>query len=144
MQMARRWHGKGSARGREEGASGWGRIRRLPSSGRYQANYVGPDRVRHNALTTFEAKMDAEAWLAAQRRSIDRDEWQPPSLVTEPPQWVMDTSAYTHLCRAGHAYIIEKLAPGDPEDAGGAQTGATEPRYGFEKGQQVRVKLGGH
>ena len=24
----------------------------------------------------------------------------------------MDTSAYTHLCRAGHACIIEKLAPG--------------------------------
>jgi predicted nucleic acid-binding protein len=31
--------------------------------------------------------------------------------VTEPAQWVMDTSAYTHLCRAGHACIIEKLAP---------------------------------
>jgi predicted nucleic acid-binding protein len=24
----------------------------------------------------------------------------------------MDTSTYTHLCRAGHACIIEKLAPG--------------------------------
>jgi predicted nucleic acid-binding protein len=26
--------------------------------------------------------------------------------------WVMDTSTFTHLCRAGHAEIIEKLAPG--------------------------------
>jgi hypothetical protein len=76
-QMARERVGRG---GWEEGRRGWGRIRQLPSSRRYQANYVGPDRVRHNALTTFETKMDAEAWLAAERRSIERDEWQPPSL----------------------------------------------------------------
>jgi len=28
------------------------------------------------------------------------------------PEWVIDTSTYTHLCRAGHAEILEKLAPG--------------------------------
>ena len=72
--------GKGRRVVGKKGRRGWGRIRRLPSSGRYQANYVGPDRVRHNALMTFEAKIDAEAWLAAERRSIERDEWQPPSL----------------------------------------------------------------
>lgn len=27
------------------------------------------------------------------------------------PRWVMDTTAYIHLCRAGHAEIIGKLAP---------------------------------
>jgi predicted nucleic acid-binding protein len=32
--------------------------------------------------------------------------------MTEPRRWVMDTSAFTHLCRAGHAEIIEKLSPG--------------------------------
>lgn len=64
----------------KKGRRGWGRIRRLPSSGRYQASYVGPDLVRHNAPSTFEAKMDAEAWLAAERRSIEHDEWQPRSL----------------------------------------------------------------
>ncbi|MGI8665414.1 MAG: hypothetical protein ACR2N4_05210 [Jatrophihabitans sp.] len=26
--------------------------------------------------------------------------------------WVVDTSAYTHLCRAGHAEILARLAPG--------------------------------
>lgn len=26
-------------------------------------------------------------------------------------QWVMDSSAFTHLCRAGHADLIEALAP---------------------------------
>ena len=31
--------------------------------------------------------------------------------MTELPGWVMDTSTFTHLCRANHATIIEKLAP---------------------------------
>jgi len=26
--------------------------------------------------------------------------------------WVVDTSVYTHLCRAGHSEILERLAPG--------------------------------
>ena len=33
----------------KKGRRGWGRIRRLPSSKRFQANYVGPDKVRYNA-----------------------------------------------------------------------------------------------
>lgn len=36
--------------------------------------------------------------------------------------WVTDTSVYTHLCRAGHAEILERLAPGGvivvPDDVG--------------------------
>jgi len=32
--------------------------------------------------------------------------------MDEPAQWVIDTSAYTHLCRAGHEEIIGRLAPG--------------------------------
>lgn len=32
--------------------------------------------------------------------------------MAEPVPWVMDTSAYTHLCRAGYANIIGQLAPG--------------------------------
>ncbi len=27
------------------------------------------------------------------------------------PMWVVDTSVYTHLARAGHAYVLERLAP---------------------------------
>ena len=63
------------------GHRAWGRIRQLPNkSKRWQASYVGPDLVRHNAPTTFTAKMDGEAWLAAERRAIERDEWTPPKL----------------------------------------------------------------
>jgi integrase len=63
----------------KKGHRSWGRIRRLPSK-RYQANYVGPDLVRHNAPSTFTTKMDAEAWLYAERRSIERGAWVAPAL----------------------------------------------------------------
>jgi integrase len=61
----------------KKGHRTWGRIRRLPSK-RYQANYVGPDLVRHNAPTTFTTKMDAEAWLHAERRSMELGTWVAP------------------------------------------------------------------
>jgi integrase len=63
----------------KKGHRTWGRIRRLPSK-RYQANYVGPDLVRHNAPTTFTTKMDAEAWLHAERRLIELGTWVAPAL----------------------------------------------------------------
>lgn len=31
--------------------------------------------------------------------------------MTELPQWVMDTSAFTHFCRAGYSHILAALAP---------------------------------
>ena len=54
----------------EKGHRGWGWIRKR-SSGRYQASYVGPDNQRHFAPETFELKMDAEEWLARERRAIE-------------------------------------------------------------------------
>lgn len=32
--------------------------------------------------------------------------------MVRPAQWVIDTTAYTHLCRAGHEQILQRLAPG--------------------------------
>lgn len=29
----------------------------------------------------------------------------------EGPRWVMDTSTFTHFCRAGHQDILRRLAP---------------------------------
>lgn len=54
----------------KNGHRGWGWIRKR-SSGRFQASYVGPDNARHFAPTTFERKMDAEEWLASERRDIE-------------------------------------------------------------------------
>lgn len=59
----------------------WGAIRKLPS-GRFQASYVGPDEQRHNAPSTFDAKEDARAWLAAQRVDIQRGAWRSPAAIS--------------------------------------------------------------
>lgn len=55
----------------------FGRIAKLPS-GRFRARYTGPDAALHNAPRTFSTKMDAEGWLANERRLIDLDTWTPP------------------------------------------------------------------
>jgi integrase len=56
----------------------FGSITKLPS-GRYRARYVGPDLQRHNAPETFTARMDAEAWLAAERKlTEDAENWRSP------------------------------------------------------------------
>lgn len=57
---------------------GFGQITKLPS-GRFRARYTGPDEIRHAAPYTFETRMDAEAWLAAERRLLNSDEdWTSP------------------------------------------------------------------
>jgi integrase len=48
--------------------------RRLPS-GRYQVRYTGPDGIRHTAPATFAARIDADAYVVAKRREIDRGVW---------------------------------------------------------------------
>ncbi|ORW02469.1 tyrosine-type recombinase/integrase [Mycobacterium kyorinense] len=53
---------------------GFGRLRQLPS-GRWQAAYTGPDGKLHKAPRTYAASVDAEGWLAAERRKIDLGTW---------------------------------------------------------------------
>jgi integrase len=72
---ARGGHERGSRMAQRRG---FGKIRRLPSK-RWQASYIGPDTVRHTAPHTFEAKIDAEAWLADERRTIAAGGWVPPA-----------------------------------------------------------------
>lgn len=49
-------------------------------SGRVQASYICPiDGLRHSAPHTYDTRMDAEAWLAAERRLIDLGAWTPPA-----------------------------------------------------------------
>lgn len=62
----------------KKGKRGWGWIARQ-RSGRYLASYVGPDKARHYAPITYTTKLDAEAWLAGERRCVERDEWTPPA-----------------------------------------------------------------
>ncbi len=63
---------------RAKGSRGWGHIRRL-SSRRFQASYIGPDRVRHTAPITYTHRLRAEGWPADQRRLMEQDIWTPPA-----------------------------------------------------------------
>lgn len=64
----------------------FGQITRLPSK-RYRARYADPEGrrapngepLRHNAPWTFDTKLDAEAWLADERRLITSGTWTPPA-----------------------------------------------------------------
>jgi integrase len=55
----------------------FGRLRRLRSR-RWQAAYIGPDSALHHAPSTFDTRLDAEAWLADERRLISVRAWTPP------------------------------------------------------------------
>ena len=58
---------------------GFGRIEQR-GSGRWRAAYTGPDKRLYRAPDTFAAKVDAEGWLAQEKRLIDLGSWQPPIL----------------------------------------------------------------
>lgn len=61
----------------------FGSIRRL-QSGRFQARYTGPTGETVPAPTTFTAKIDAEAWLAVERRRVEEPEtWRTPKTRLE-------------------------------------------------------------
>lgn len=56
----------------------WGKLVTLPS-GNHRASYTGPNGLTYAASTTFTARIDAEAWLASEKKLIDLDEWTPPA-----------------------------------------------------------------
>ena len=56
----------------------FGQLRRLPSK-RWQAFYTGPDTALHYAPSTFDTKMDAEAWLVDERRIVASGAWVAPA-----------------------------------------------------------------
>ncbi|GAB2906347.1 site-specific integrase [Rhodococcus aerolatus] len=57
----------------------FGQITRLPSK-RWRARYTGPDGRLHNGPSTFDTRVDAEAWLTDERRAISAGNWAPPQL----------------------------------------------------------------
>lgn len=67
-----------------ESRRSWGKVRQVQPSGRYQASYIhggvwGVTKgARFTALTTFDTKGDAWAWLGRERDLIDRGTWTPP------------------------------------------------------------------
>ncbi|MCV6982986.1 site-specific integrase [Mycolicibacterium pulveris] len=47
-------------------------------NGRVQASYVADDGRRYYAAHTYDTRMDAEGWLANERRLIESGDWTPP------------------------------------------------------------------
>jgi integrase len=74
----------------------FGGIRKLPS-GRYQANYTGPDTRLHRAPNTFDTREDAEAWLTDVRRQVSRGEWN----VKRTTNNVLTLAAYSGMWLEG-------------------------------------------
>ena len=74
----------------------FGQITRLPSK-HYRARYTGPDARLHNAPHTFDARLDAEAWLTDERRLISSDIW------TSPASRTAQTNAGQALTFGGYA-----------------------------------------
>lgn len=86
----------------------FGKIRKLPS-GRYQASYIDPrgTETRYNAPHTFDAKLDAEGWLAGERRLMQLGEWTPPDERT-----VKQAAAHTTFKAYSDEWLKERdLAP---------------------------------
>jgi integrase len=98
----------------------FGRIRRLPSR-RYQAGYVGPDLALHHPSGTFETLMDARAWLATERRSIDAGSWiapatrnraqQPATLEAFANAWLKDRQLKPRTVAFYDTLLREKILP---------------------------------
>ncbi|QFP95518.1 tyrosine integrase [Mycobacterium phage GaugeLDP] len=56
----------------------WGSLR-TQRSGRVQASYISPvDGQRYWGPRNYDNRMDAEAWLAGEKRLIDMEQWTPP------------------------------------------------------------------
>jgi integrase len=56
----------------------WGTLRTMRNR-RIQASYIyDGDGHRYYAIHTYDSKMDAEGWLASERRLIEMGEWSPP------------------------------------------------------------------
>ena len=85
---------------------GFGAVRKL-RSGRWQASYIGPDGARHTARTpqggplTFDAKADADGWLALRQAEILRGAWLPPAEPAPEPAAPQTLSEYSAAWLAG-------------------------------------------
>jgi integrase len=56
-----------------KGHRSWGYVVQLPNkSKRFEASYIGPDRKRHYAPSTFTHRTTAEGWLANERAFMER------------------------------------------------------------------------
>jgi integrase len=94
-----------------KGHRGWGWLRQSGRQKikRWHASYIGPDKARHKADHTFGTKMDAEGWLAAERRLIDLKVWTPPA-----QRAAAKNAAGITLAEYAPAWIEQRTVAGQP------------------------------
>lgn len=73
------WHVSGTETGGSDGTKAVVWLHPQAAFRALRSRYTGPDLLTHVAPETFTSKIDAEAWLAAERRlSEDPSRWQAP------------------------------------------------------------------
>jgi len=87
----------------------FGEIERRASGTRrvtYRARYAMPDGTRYSR--TFGAKVDAEAWLAAESSLIDREQWTPPQARKAAQERREAAAASNTVSRFVERYLAER------------------------------------
>jgi len=72
----------------------------------HRARYMMADGTRHSR--TFSTKMDAEAWLAAERTLVDREEWTPPNVRQEAQRLRVEQAASNTVAGFAEQYLAER------------------------------------
>lgn len=88
---------------------GFGEVeRRVSRSGEvtYRARYAMADGTRYSR--TLTTKMDAEAWLAAERALIDRDSWSPPRARQEAEERRQREALFNTVGGFAERYLSER------------------------------------
>ncbi|MGH3440023.1 MAG: hypothetical protein ACRDRN_26710, partial [Sciscionella sp.] len=86
----------------------FGSIRRLPS-GRYQARYCGPTGESVSAPSTFVARIDAEAWLVAERKLVeDPASWLPPLVRLEEARRQAEAAKMPSFAEYAERWILNR------------------------------------
>lgn len=98
----------------KSGQRGFGYLRKLPS-GRWQASYVGHDGERHTAPETFTSKVDAEGWLATERRQVEAAEtWQAPKARIEAARQKAEGEKLPTFADYAEVWLATRKVKGQP------------------------------
>lgn len=82
--------------------------RRVSVSGAvtYRARYAMPDGTRYSR--TLATRMDADAWLVAERALIDRDEWTPPQVRRAVEEKRQRDAAFNTVAGFAERYLTDR------------------------------------
>ncbi|GEP35175.1 putative prophage phiRv2 integrase [Nocardioides szechwanensis] len=88
---------------------GFGEVeRRVSATGQvtHRARYAMPDGTRYSR--TLATKMDAEAWLAAERALVDREEWTPPRARQAAESKRQSAAAWNTVGSFAERFLVER------------------------------------